>query len=57
MSIGLQTAELNFDIIGEIGQEGKNSQVFLAHDKQLDAEIVIKRIEKTKFTNSNEYYE
>ena len=53
MSIGLQTAELNFDIIGEIGQEGKNSQVFLAHDKQLDAEIVIKRIEKTKFTNSN----
>jgi hypothetical protein len=28
MSIGLQTAELNFDIIGEIGQEGKNSQVF-----------------------------
>ena len=41
MSIGLQTAELNFDIIREIGQEGKNSQVFLAHDKQLDAEIVI----------------
>ena len=57
MSIGLQTAELNFDIIREIGQEGKNSQVFLAHDKQLDAEIVIKRIKKSKITNSSEYYE
>jgi len=56
MPIGLYTAELNFETIREIGQEGRNSQVFLAHDKQLDGEIVVKKIEKTKLPNANEYY-
>jgi serine/threonine protein kinase len=56
MPLGLHTTELNFETIKEIGQEGKNSQVFLAHDKQLDGEIVIKKIKKSKITNAAEYY-
>lgn len=57
MPLGLHTAELNFETIKEIGQEGKNSQVFLAHDIQLDGEIVVKKIEKSKIIKSTEYYE
>jgi len=57
MPLGLHTTELNFETIREIGQEGKNSQVFLAHDKQLDGEIVVKKIEKNKIINPTEYYE
>lgn len=56
MPIGLYTAELNFETLKEIGQEGRNSQVFLAHDKQLDGQIVVKKIEKSKLANANEYY-
>lgn len=56
MPIGLYTAELNFETIKEIGQEGKNSKVFLAHDKQLDGEIVVKKIDKSKMKNADEYY-
>ena len=41
-------ATIKFDIIREIGQEGKNSQVFLARDLHLNAEIVIKRVPKAK---------
>lgn len=57
MPLGLHTTELNFETTKEIGQEGKNSQVFLAHDKQLDGEIVVKKIEKSKIVNPTEYYE
>lgn len=48
MPLGLHTTELNFETTKEIGQEGKNSQVFLAHDKQLDGEIVVKKLRKVK---------
>ena len=57
MPLGLHTTELNFETIKEIGQEGKNSQVFLAHDKQLDGEIVVKKILKSKIINPTDYYE
>jgi len=56
MPIGFQTANLNFRIVREIGQAGKNSQVFVAHDLQLDGEIVIKKIQKTAITYEGEYY-
>lgn len=56
MPLGLQTAQLNFETIQEIGQEGRNSNVFIAHDKQLDGQIVVKQIEKAKLTNSTEYF-
>ena len=50
------TASLDFELLKEIGQEGKNSKVHLAHDKQLDAELVIKVIEKSKFKNPLDFY-
>lgn len=56
MPLGLHTAELNFETLKEIGQEGRNSTVFLAHDKQLDGEIVVKIVPKTKLPNANDFY-
>lgn len=47
---------LDFDEIKEIGQEGQNSKVFLAHDNQLDGEIVIKEIKKDPKTPYTEYF-
>lgn len=41
-----QFAEVCFDLEDEIGQEGRNSQVFKATDKHLNAVIVVKRISK-----------
>lgn len=49
-------AQVQFQLRSELGQEGQNSKVFLAHDPQLDAEIVIKKIEKTKISNKDEYF-
>ena len=42
--------ELHFKLLKEIGAEGKNSSVFTAHDYQLDAEIVVKKINKPALT-------
>lgn len=56
MPLGLHTAELNFETLKEIGQEGRNSTVFLAHDKQLDGEIVVKIVPKTNLPNASEFY-
>ena len=47
---------LDFDEIKEIGQEGRNSKVFLAHDNQLDGEIVIKEIAKRRNISYDEYF-
>ena len=43
-----QRAEVAFDIIREIGQDGRNSSTFVAHDHQLNAEIVTKQIWKDR---------
>lgn len=56
MPLGLQTASLNFETIREIGQAGKNSEVFIANDLQLNSEIVIKKIKKDSITYEGEYY-
>lgn len=56
MPLGLQTASLNFDLLTEVGQAGKNSQVYLAHDHQLSGKIVIKKINKTTLTYDGDYY-
>lgn len=50
------TAQLNFELLKEIGQEGDNSEVFLAHDKQLDGNIVIKRIRKKAFLDKDAFF-
>lgn len=57
MSLGIKTTRLGFELRDEIGQEGLNSQVFKSFDTQLDATIVVKRIEKSKFTDASKYYE
>lgn len=41
-------ADVQFQLGQEIGAEGRNSQVYLAHDPQLDTQLVIKKIEKRK---------
>lgn len=50
------SVRLDFEEIQEIGQEGKNSKVFLAHDNQLDGEIVIKEIVKIPDGSPDEYF-
>ena len=51
-----QKAELTFDLLKEIGQEGKNSRTFLVRDHQLDAEIVMKQIDKAKLSSPAEFF-
>lgn len=49
--------DLHFKILEDIGQEGKNSTVHLAHDYQLDTEIVVKKISKTDFKNESDFFD
>jgi len=49
-------AEIAFDLKSEIGQEGKNSKTFIAHDHQLDANVVIKQIEKSKIDSVDLFF-
>ena len=48
--------KITFDKLKEIGQEGRNSKVFLAYDHQLDGDLVVKEISKAKFTTPDEYF-
>lgn len=56
MSLGITKATLDFEKLKDIGQQGRNSEVYLAHDKQLDAEIVIKKVAKVKIVNPTDFY-
>lgn len=49
--------DLHFKILKNIGQEGKNSTVHIAHDYQLDTEIVVKKIPKSDFNNDSEFFD
>ena len=50
-------SEIQFQLITEIGEEGRNSQVFISHDNQLDTQLVVKRIDRTTFTHEDEYFQ
>lgn len=50
-------ADVAFQLDQEIGAEGRNSQVFIAHDPQLNAQLVIKKIEKTKLDSASYFSE
>ena len=50
------SAILDFDLVSLVGEQGKNSTVYLANDKQLDAQLVMKVIEKTRFATPDEFY-
>jgi len=52
-----QKAELTFDFISEIGQDGQNSRTYVARDHQLNAEIVIKQIQKAKLNSSDAFFD
>ncbi len=49
-------AELTFDIIKEIGQDGRNSRTFVTRDHQLNAEIVTKQIRKNTLNSPDEFF-
>ncbi|WP_010660242.1 serine/threonine-protein kinase [Brucella anthropi] len=51
-----QKAELAFDIIREIGQDGRNSRTYVTRDHQLDAEIVTKQIQKKTLNCTDEFF-
>lgn len=52
-----QKAEVTFQYIKEIGQEGRNSSAYLAHDKNLDANLVIKEIKKKDIIHPKEFFD
>jgi serine/threonine protein kinase len=50
-------AELHFEFIREIGGDGRNSRTFVSQDHQLNAEIVIKQIDKTKLPSAVNFFD
>lgn len=50
-------AEVSFDLLNEIGQEGSNSTAYVAYDHQLDAEIVIKKIAKSSLESVDTFFD
>jgi len=51
-----ERGQLEFQLRDEIGVEGKNSQVFKAHDPQLDAELAIKKIKQNSLNDESEFF-
>ncbi|CNG28083.1 serine/threonine-protein kinase [Yersinia kristensenii] len=51
----MKKADVNFTYIRDIGQAGQNSEVYLAKDEHLDAEVAIKEVSKTKI-NATDYF-
>lgn len=47
---------LHFKLENEIGAEGKNSKVYIAHDYQLNAHIIVKQISKTTFKDASKFF-
>ncbi|MBK4736787.1 serine/threonine-protein kinase [Noviherbaspirillum pedocola] len=52
----IERAHLSFEFVRNIGQEGKNSEVYLARDHQLNADLVIKKISKGSFADPAAYF-
>ena len=50
-------ANVAFTLVEEIGQEGKNSKVFLAIDNNLDGQIVIKEVLKSSFDDTKLFFD
>jgi serine/threonine protein kinase len=52
----LVSAEVEFDILDDIGGEGRNSEVYVVHDHQLDTELVAKQMPTKDFSSPNQYF-
>lgn len=50
-------AEIVFDLIKEIGPDGQNSKTYVAHDHQLDAEVVVKEVAKARLDSSDNFFD
>jgi serine/threonine protein kinase len=51
-----QKAQVSFKKLEEIGQEGQNSKVYRVHDEYLNAEMVIKEVEKEDGFSVADYF-
>lgn len=51
-----QKAQVSFKKLQEIGQNGKNSKVYRVHDELLDAEMVIKEVDKQPGFSTDQYF-
>ncbi|MFW6009664.1 MAG: serine/threonine-protein kinase, partial [archaeon] len=47
---------LSLEMIENIGDEGKNSEVYIMYDPQLDTKLVVKQIPKCDFNDKNSYF-
>jgi len=50
-------AQITFDLIREIRHVGRNSRTYVARDHQLDAEIVIKEVQKANLASAPSFFE
>jgi eukaryotic-like serine/threonine-protein kinase len=50
-------AEITFDLVQEIGQDGRNSRTYICHDHQLNAQIVMKEIRKTSLDSTENFFD
>lgn len=48
--------KLSLEMIREIGDEGRNSRVYIMRDKQLNADLVVKRVPHDQFNNQDDYF-
>lgn len=52
-----QKAQITFDLVKEIGADGRNARTFMSRDHQLDAEIVIKQIAKGRLASPANFFD
>ena len=52
----LVSAEVEFDIQRDIGGDGRHSDVYVVHDRQVDAELAAKQMPAATFSSPNEYF-
>lgn len=50
-------AQVTFDLIREIGHDGRNSRTFVSRDHQLDAEIVTKQLAKARLASQDNFFD
>lgn len=52
----VRLAEIQFEMLEEIGLEGKNSKVFRARDEQLGADLAMKQVSKADMYSVDDYF-
>jgi len=52
----LVSADVEFDLLRDIGEDGKHSDAYVIHDHQLETELVAKQMSTSDFSSPNEYF-